>query len=57
MDWITLVLPIAREVRDLVELFQRDNSRAPTNEELEALLRERKAAEAGWADALNRLRS
>lgn len=56
MDWITLVLPIAREVRDLVELFQRDNSRAPTNEELEKLLRDRKSAEQGWEEALERLR-
>lgn len=56
MDWITLVLPIAREVRTLVELFQRDNSRPPTDAELEGLLRDRRSAESGWEDALERLR-
>lgn len=56
MEWIALIMPIAREIRTLIELYQRDTGRMPTPEELEQALRLRTQADTGWEQALNRLR-
>lgn len=57
MDWITLILPIAREVRDLIEVFSRDHGRMPTDAELAAALSARRQADADWSAVLARLRA
>lgn len=56
MEWITLILPIAREVRSLIEVFSRDNGRMPTEAELENALSARRQADADWGAVLKHLR-
>lgn len=55
--WISLILPIASTVRDLVALFQRDYGRVPTDAELAELLASRMSTNASWAETLERIRS
>ena len=56
-QWISLILPIASAVRDLVDLFGKDYGRAPTDNELALLLSARTEADANWSTVLQRMRT
>lgn len=53
---ISLILPIVSATRDIVMLFQKDYSRAPTDEELVQLFNDRQSANESWEAVLRRLR-
>lgn len=55
-QWISLIMPIASAVRDLVDLFQKDYGRAPTDAELQNLFNARQDVNESWATVLDRVR-
>jgi hypothetical protein len=57
MEWLATLIPLIREGAALIQTFQRDNGRAPTDEELMASFQARAAAETNWADSLARKRA